>query len=429
MSTRAEKDVAWVLYGVRGAARLWHQRLILAPLPSFQGEFVILTPDGDLYIEDFQPFRNPDLAEIAWETQAGRTPIDVGDDDTYSFGAFPRGRQLERLIEQGEDLAVAEEQRRGAVVGAPPGGPDGGAGVPGRVAPLPPPYEAPPIAEPPRGSSTPRGSERGVRVAPDGQWVAAVADPGLGIMLGDEVVMTVNALVAPDGRRGLAPAPRSLDWIFVERLRPDQKPADYIAGQSAAPSSSDARVLGVQFNAQGVRQRLWRDVVLKIQQVDFKDWPMPGPRTVLWCAQFVDRRGGGPMDHHRWWISNLKLNVTDFGVQEHEHGMRAFQFFGEYDQVDLPNLVGLEVIIRRCQVIEFHYEKKGKGGNKQNEQMAGVSREEAAYFSGSHRMAGEVMICPELVEWVSKEIGRDVEVTKQMRKAREEAKLSRKNDA
>ena len=39
------------------------------------------------------------------------------------------------------------------------------------------------------------------------------------------------------------------------------------------------------------------------------------------------------------------------------------------------------------------------------------------------------MICPELVEWVSKEIGRDVEVTKQMRKAREEAKLSRKDGA
>eukprot|EP00959_Pyramimonas_sp_CCMP1952_P242415 5067054-Pyramimonas_sp.AAC.1 len=78
--------------------------------------------------------------------------------------------------------------------------------------------------------------------------------------------------------------------------------------------------------------------------------------------------------------------------------MRAFQFFGEYDQIDLPNLVGLEVILRRCQVIEFHYEKKNKG-SKANEQGQGVTRDEAAYFSGSHRLGGEVMICPELVEW------------------------------
>ena len=107
--------------------------------------------------------------------------------------------------------------------------------------------------------------------------------------------------------------------------------------------------------------------------------------------------------------------------------MRAFQFFGEYDQIDLGNLVGLEVILRRCQLIEFHYEKKHKTEKGAKEQTAGVSRDEAAYFSGTHRLAGEVMICPELVEWVSKEIGRDTEVVKQMRKAREESTLSRKD--
>eukprot|EP00959_Pyramimonas_sp_CCMP1952_P244826 5117494-Pyramimonas_sp.AAC.1 len=68
--------------------------------------------------------------------------------------------------------------------------------------------------------------------------------------------------------------------------------------------------------------------------------------------------------------------------------MRAFQFFGEYDQVDLPNLVGLEVTLRRCQLIEYHYEKKGKAATGK-EQGAGLSREEAAYFTGSHRLGGE----------------------------------------
>ena len=134
------------------------------------------------------------------------------------------------------------------------------------------------------------------------------------------------------------------------------------------------------------------------------------------------RSGGAPPVE----LSNARLSATDFGVQEHEHGTRSFQFFGEYDQCDLPNLMGLEVIIRRCQVIEYHYEKKraasaAKGSGNQQ----GLTRDEASYFSKVHRMAGEAMICPELVEWVGKELGRDVEVQKQMRKAREEAKLFR----
>lgn len=62
-----------------------------------------------------------------------------------------------------------------------------------------------------------------------------------------------------------------------------------------------------------------------------------------------------------------------------------------------------------------------------NPEALGMIWDEAAYFSGTHRIAGEVMINPELVEWVSKESGRDVEVAKQLRKAREEAKLARQN--
>ena len=87
-------------------------------------------------------------------------------------------------------------------------------------------------------------------------------------------------------------------------------------------------------------------------------------------------------------------------------------------------MCGLEVVLRRCQMIEFHHDKKSRAASSK-EQTAGITRDEAAYFSGLHRLAGEVMISPELVKWVSEEVGRDVEVVKQMRKAREEARLTR----
>lgn len=84
------------------------------------------------------------------------------------------------------------------------------------------------------------------------------------------------------------------------------------------------------------------------------------------------------------------------------------------------------MILRRCQVVEFHYEKKMRA-QMSKDSTPGVTRDEAADLSGTHSIAGEVMISPELVEWVSKDIGRDVEATKQLRKAREEAKLACQN--
>ena len=74
----------------------------------------------------------------------------------------------------------------------------------------------------------------------------------------------------------------------------------------------------------------------------------------------------------------------------------------------------------------MHYEKKrAASAAKESGSQHGFARDEASYSSRVHRMAGEAMICPELVEWVGKELGCDMEAQKQMRKAREEAKLLR----
>ena len=106
--------------------------------------------------------------------------------------------------------------------------------------------------------------------------------------------------------------------------------------------------------------------------------------------------------------------------------MRAFQFFGEYDQLDMRNIVGLEVIMRRCQVIECHRERKAKSSESQDNR-AGVSLEEGAYSSGTHWLAEDAMIAVELSEWAMQEIGRDADVEKKTRKVREEVTLSRTN--
>ncbi|CAK0807270.1 unnamed protein product, partial [Prorocentrum cordatum] len=403
-------QVAWLRYRVAGPA-LYHQRLLLKQLRSSVDSWVVLTPDGDMYVEDLEV--SDDIREVLYENIPGVESAQVRGCG-YRFGAMPSADGLRRLAQQAESLRDQEDAVRGYRAPAEGAGSQGGfepvggtetpRGAPGLPPPLPPPLEAP---------------------GPPGRWVIAI-DTGEG-KVGDSITVADVSRASGDTRIGVAQVSNGA-WVFVERHGETKE--EYLSRtarrRGAGDGSLDARVLPVTYNSSSVRQRPWRETVAKMSQVTFSDWPLPGPRTVDWCARFVDRRGGGPVDHRRWWVGHLRLQSSDFGVQEHEHGMRAFQFFGEYDQVDLPNLVGLEVTLRRCHLIEYHYEKKGKAATGK-EQGAGLSREEAAYFTGSHRLGGEVMICPELIEWVSKEIEKDASVAKQMRKAREEARLSRKD--
>ncbi len=47
---------------------------------------------------------------------------------------------------------------------------------------------------------------------------------------------------------------------------------------------------------------------------------------------------------------------------------------------------------------------------------------EADIFTGAHRDAGSLMVSPDLLDYVSKEVERDASIMKQVRKAREERK-------
>ena len=66
--------------------------------------------------------------------------------------------------------------------------------------------------------------------------------------------------------------------------------------------------------------------------------------------------------------------------------------------------------------------KKGKGGGKGDVLISG----EMQLFTGKHKEYGNIMISPELLEYVSKEAEKEVNVMKQVRKAREERALARK---
>lgn len=104
-------DVAWVKYAHPGRP-LWHQRLLLAPLECSADEGVVLTPDGDLYVECLDPSANDDIEAVAWEVETGVLPSEVGARNTYGFGALPPAPQLAEPLGTAERLARAEELLR-----------------------------------------------------------------------------------------------------------------------------------------------------------------------------------------------------------------------------------------------------------------------------------------------------------------------------
>ena len=224
--------------------------------------------------------------------------------------------------------------------------------------------------------------------------------------------------------------------VAVRRMRRDE-----ILSYVGEEASRDARILAVSGNDQGRRVRMWRDVVSELSVSPFVDWPISGPRTTEWCLRFINRRGGGPLDHHFWWKQTHSLGRHDYGVDIHENGMRAIERAGCYDGLDLCNLACVEVMMRQLQLVEYVYAQDalaapstdagGKAGRKGRGRgrSRGALLDESAVFLSAHRDDGEMMVCPELLSFVSAEVSKDASVMKEVRKAREERKLLRGDDA
>ena len=72
-------------------------------------------------------------------------------------------------------------------------------------------------------------------------------------------------------------------------------------------------------------------------------------------CRFINRRQCGPMDHFRFWKESLHLASDDHGVAYYEAIMRMLEMLACWDCVDVPNLAGIELAMRRAQMYEYLY--------------------------------------------------------------------------
>ena len=145
---------------------------------------------------------------------------------------------------------------------------------------------------------------------------------------------------------------------------------------------------------------------------------MQGPRTLKWVLAFMLENGPSAMGWHHKWKADCKLQDSDAGVDAHETYCRVLQTMASYDQLDLGNLAGVELMVRQLQLVEERHKDRLGGSSGKD------SLDEKYLFAGSaHR--NNLCVCPKLQEWVGEEMRKESLIMKERRKAREERGLAR----
>lgn len=179
--------------------------------------------------------------------------------------------------------------------------------------------------------------------------------------------------------------------------------------------TEDIRVMSVLYESTGERWRPFSDAVQVIEDIQLNDSPIKGPQTVAWCARFIKENAGSPTTWHQRWLQLVKLQPSDACDYQHETLMKTFEIVVCFDQLAVWGLGGRRV----------HGEAGPAHRIKYREKVAGVeSSIEQSLFAGQRNRPG-LMISPQLLEWIAREVKGEAAIMKERRKAREERALQK----
>ena len=179
-----------------------------------------------------------------------------------------------------------------------------------------------------------------------------------------------------------------------------------LAGDAGGPEEEDVRSLPVRWNASGERYRTWENLVEVGREDAMADWPLAGPRTTLWMMRHMLRNGGSPAAFFGRATRDLRLQESDRSSHELELILNFFELAGGVDQLHLSNLVSVELLSRRLQLILDANSGSGPPVWEGSEHFLGLGK----------RAKG---IAPSLSAHVASRLKDEAEVEKQRVKARE----------
>ena len=187
------------------------------------------------------------------------------------------------------------------------------------------------------------------------------------------------------------------------------------------PPAAEARVLSVSRNAGGVRTRLHRDYADSCTTAEFDDWPLVGPRTVVWVLGFcLAQCSGGLVARTQMFMSLCKLSFADGGMMEYNLIARCLDMALQWDQLSIGNLACMELLARRFQLIEEKYRHRMPSVEPRN--VIDPDADSGLFLGlGPGSSFGRQSICvmPELSTFIGEELLREARITKGRVKAHE----------
>lgn len=386
-----------VEYDVGGAVVL-HERWAVEHVAG--DDYIIITPDEDVYCEELS-ILNQDLRSIRVRPAPGVLPAGVVAAQVYPLPAWGAA-DLARLRAAATAELAAERARRGGVAAV--------------AAPV-----APAAAQPVAVAAAPQAENAdeeapGLRVLDAGQdvWVAAES---VGTTKYGDVIQGVLA-VANRGAKTVHTMPDG-QQIFCMCVR-----ADDIETFNARPSACDPRIVRVRMNAVGTPERPLAEIVAETREFRVS-WKLTGPRTSRWCLNYLVIEGLGFEQHHERFRQLCRLDTTTWGVVEHFQMSMMLRQLIQVDCLNGFNNLGIELLFRRLQTIEYAHSERAR--DSESKAAGGrLSVEEQYTFGSMVRQSATLMIAPSLLDHVKTEVERDVQLQKNLRKAREERELSKK---
>jgi hypothetical protein len=414
----------------------WHERLLL--WPGSPTAWAVLTPDNDLYVEELEGINGPRKTQMVGLD--GRLPrvssglrvlfaAPLGDnvlnqnvvrgkaaaqEFSDDFG-FPKPLVTEAYNWSGDAVDVGAIQKRRAA-------------VPGYILPravqLPLALGTSPVDVKGSGKGgAPVAGEEDAQVLgpPIGRtWVTS--EPSDKYALGDVVALTSSSAVCDNKGVLFYSIGGMTGWVTIELIDVgdvDGYPAlrrALFADQTSTPRADvvapeggvldDMRTLPCAFDSQGDRFMEWREVASLVTEDEFKDWPLEGPRTMLWLTKFWSRQGTTPRQWLSKYLSEHKYSETDRSSYELRVLAEVMEKGGSYDCLNVASLASFELIARRWQLILEAHSSNPLYPDYEGHDL----------YTGLERSTG---IAPQLTRHVATKMKDEAEVHKQRNKARE----------
>ena len=177
-----------------------------------------------------------------------------------------------------------------------------------------------------------------------------------------------------------------------------------------ASSSTDVRVLEVTWDASDERWKSLSESYDLSTEEDYVDWPLRGTRSTGYTMRQLKREQLSFLSHSDEWARRSGVPRSSRAVHEHKCLSRALHFLCCYDQLNLPNLAGAEVLVKRRALIESAHK-----GSPESPMWDGADE-----FMGIDDAPDGSIIDPAAEAYRSQRLGQRTEIMKQMRLSRNE---------